>query len=102
MTPAEAIAALEAAYPEYEYAVCENWSTVWQRLRSGVIAGEAKISYSISFFPKECHPKIPAVGGETVQLAFLAAMSSLPLTQTQRTIEKVAAGLTDEALMKRP
>lgn len=43
MTPAEAIAALEAAYPPYpvfQFAVCHGRQTIYQRTLSGEISGE--------------------------------------------------------------
>lgn len=97
MTPAEAIAALEAAYPGYEFAVCYGPQTVWQRTQAGKVEKRKQNHWSISVF--KGGKSLFSRGGKTLTYAALltrAALSQLePFTQTQRAIEKVAAQMEE-------
>lgn len=100
MTPSEAIAALEAAYPKFTFAICQSVQTVFQRMLGGEIHELPSERWCIttyyqgrSFSTTNKHRLADAVADVT---------SFLTIPQTQRAIEQVAAGLTDEALLKRP
>lgn len=95
MTAAEAIAALEAAYPGYEFGVVYGPQTVWQRNASGKVVSYKTHHWSFSIFKGG---KLQfSRGAKTITYAALLARSALestqPLTQTQRAIEQVAAQL---------
>jgi len=94
MTPAEAIAALEAADPKRSYCVSvDEWS------HAGI---GRETHYTVHVFPGTNGTGCQTFRKEPLPSLVAQAIASLPLTATTEAIAQVAAGLTDEALLKRP
>lgn len=88
MTPAEAIAALEAACPLRTYSArVQEWSYMHE---DGTRSYGMECSVSVQpGIKKSCD----LFKESDLRLCVAQAIASLPLTQTQRAIEQVAAGL---------
>ena len=103
MTSAEAIAALEAAYPEYMFGVEEIKTTFHNRIPGTLNFDVAStFHYRIRIADRDNYTVSLMAAQGSVDLAVIAVYEKLPLTATTEAIAKVAAGLTDEALLKRP
>lgn len=86
MTPAEAIAALEAADPERSYCVSiEEWKYAELKKR--------ETRYNVSVLPGADGSACQAFRNAPLPVLVAQAIASLSLTQTQRAIEQVAAQL---------
>lgn len=92
MTPAEAIAALEAAYPDYFFTVVQLMELYHNRIPSTQDFDSAsKTQWQIIAISKPV--KLSFEIAPSLYLAVLNARAKMPLTETQRAIEQVAAQL---------
>lgn len=92
MTPSEAIAALEAAYPGFRFAVVHGTQqTTMRAIETGRLVEKTSDHYLVSAWEGN-HPTYTKVA-ETLEIAVMQLQASLPLTQTQRAIEQVSAQL---------
>lgn len=90
MTPAEAIAALEAASDEMTFSATEQ---CWRYTFDNGQPPMRETKYVVSVQPRKIDGTCEHYFGETMALAVAQAIASLPLTQTQSAIAQVAAKL---------